>query len=64
MRSTHTTVAPTTTSGFRPHDRSGIDATDGQSDAMRAAMAAFGPLMASPPEMSVTTPVAAIGFDI
>ncbi len=36
----------------------------GQSDAMKAAMAAFGPLMASPPEMSVTTPVAAIGFDI
>lgn len=36
----------------------------GQSDAMKAAMAAFGPLMASPPEMTVTTPVAAIGFDI
>jgi len=36
----------------------------GQSDAMKTAMAAFGPLMAVPPEMSVTTPVAAIGFDI
>lgn len=36
----------------------------GQSDAMKAAMAAFGPLMAAPPEMSVTTPVAAVGFDI
>jgi quinol monooxygenase YgiN len=36
----------------------------GQSEAMKAAMAAFGPLMAAPPEMSVTTPVAAIGFDI
>lgn len=36
----------------------------GQSDAMKAAMAAFGPLMAAPPEMSVTSPVAAIGLDI
>lgn len=36
----------------------------GQSDAMKAAMASFGPLMAAPPEMSVTSPVAAIGFDI
>lgn len=36
----------------------------GQSEAMKAAMAAFGPLMATPPEMSVTSPVAAIGFDI
>ncbi|MDH5503929.1 MAG: antibiotic biosynthesis monooxygenase [Acidimicrobiia bacterium] len=36
----------------------------GQSDEMKAAMQAFGPLMAAPPEMSVTTPVAAIGFDI
>ncbi len=35
----------------------------GQSDAMKQAMAAFGPLMAGPPEMSVTTPVAANGFD-
>ena len=36
----------------------------GQSDAMKAAMAAFGPLMAEPPQMSVTTPVAAVGFDV
>lgn len=36
----------------------------GQSDAMKAAMQAFGPLMAAPPEMSVTTPVAAIGFTV
>ena len=36
----------------------------GQSDAMRAAMQAFGPLMAAPPQMSVTTPIAAIGFDV
>ncbi|MCP3976440.1 MAG: antibiotic biosynthesis monooxygenase [bacterium] len=35
----------------------------GQGDAMKQAMAAFGPLMASPPEMSVTSPVAANGFD-
>lgn len=36
----------------------------GQSDAMKAAMQAFGPLMAEPPQMSVTTPLAAIGFDV
>lgn len=36
----------------------------GQSDEMKAAMQAFGPLMAGPPEMSVTTPLAAIGFDV
>jgi quinol monooxygenase YgiN len=36
----------------------------GQSDAMQQAMAAFGPLMAAPPEMSVTSPLAANGFDI
>lgn len=36
----------------------------GQSDEMKAAMQAFGPLMASPPEMSVTSPIAAIGFEI
>ena len=36
----------------------------GQSDAMKAAMAAFGPLMAEPPQMSPATPLAAIGFDI
>ncbi len=36
----------------------------GQSDEMKAAMQAFGPLMAAPPEMSVTTPVAAVGFEV
>lgn len=36
----------------------------GQSEAMKAAMAAFGPLMAEPPEMSPYTPIAAIGFDV
>lgn len=36
----------------------------GQSEAMKAAMQSFGPLMADRPQMSVTTPVAAIGFDI
>jgi len=36
----------------------------GQSDAMKAAMQAFGPLMAEPPQMSVTTPIAALGLDI
>ena len=36
----------------------------GQTDAMRAAMQAFGPLMAAPPQMSPATPVAAIGFDV
>jgi quinol monooxygenase YgiN len=36
----------------------------GQTEAMRAAMAAFGPLMAGPPQMSVLTPIAAVGFDV
>jgi quinol monooxygenase YgiN len=36
----------------------------GQSEAMQAAMEKFGPLMAAPPQMSVTTPIAAIGLDI
>ena len=36
----------------------------GQTDAMRAAMQEFMPLMDSPPQMSPATPVAAIGFDI
>ena len=36
----------------------------GQTEAMQAAMAAFGPLMAEPPRMSVLTPIAAIGFDV
>jgi len=36
----------------------------GQSEAMQAAMAAFGPLMAEPPQMSPAKPIAAIGFDV
>ena len=36
----------------------------GQSEAMQAAMSAFGPLVAEPPQMTVTTPVAAIGLDL
>lgn len=36
----------------------------GQSDAMKVAMQAFGPLMAEPPQMSVTTPIAALGLDL
>jgi quinol monooxygenase YgiN len=36
----------------------------GQSESMRAAMQAFGPLMAAPPQMSSARPIAAIGFDV
>jgi quinol monooxygenase YgiN len=36
----------------------------GQSEAMQAAMSAFGPLVAEPPQMTVTTPVAALGLDL
>ncbi len=36
----------------------------GQSEAMQAAMSAFGPLVAEPPQMSVTTPVAALCLDL
>ena len=36
----------------------------GQSEAMQAAMSAFGPLVAEPPQMSVTSPVAALGLDL
>jgi quinol monooxygenase YgiN len=36
----------------------------GRSDAMQAAMAAFGPLVAEPPQMTVATPVAALGLDL
>jgi quinol monooxygenase YgiN len=36
----------------------------GQSEAMQAAMSAFGPLVAGPPQMTVTTPVAALGLDL
>jgi quinol monooxygenase YgiN len=36
----------------------------GQSEAMQAAMSAFGPLVAGPLQMTVTTPVAAFGLDL
>ncbi len=36
----------------------------GQTEAMQMAMAAFGPLMAEPPNMAPATPIAAIGFDL
>ncbi len=36
----------------------------GQSEAMQAAMTGFGPLVVGPPQMTVTTPVAAIGLDL
>jgi len=36
----------------------------GQSEAMQAAMSAFGPLVAGPPQMTVTTPLAAVGLDL
>ena len=36
----------------------------GQTDAMKAAMQAFGPLMAEPPQMSTSTPFAAVGYEI
>lgn len=36
----------------------------GRSEAMQAAMTDFGPLVSSPPRMTVTTPVAAIGLDL
>ena len=38
----------------------------GQSEAMQAAMSAFMPLVAAPPppQMTVTTPVAALGLDL
>ena len=36
----------------------------GKSEAMQAAMAAFQPLVAGPPQMTVTTPVAALGLDL
>jgi quinol monooxygenase YgiN len=36
----------------------------GQSEAMQAAMADFGPLMAEPPQMSPSMPFAAVGFDV
>jgi quinol monooxygenase YgiN len=36
----------------------------GKSEAMQAAMSAFGPLVTGPPQMTVTTPVAAVGLDL
>ncbi len=36
----------------------------GQSEAMQQAMTEFGPLVAGPPQMTVTTPVAALGLDL
>ncbi len=36
----------------------------GSSEAMRAAMADFAPLMAAPPQMQMATPIAAVGFDL
>ena len=36
----------------------------GQSEAMQAAMASFGPLVEGPPQMTMTTPVAAVGLEI
>jgi len=36
----------------------------GQSEAMQAAMQSFMPLMAEPPQMSSSTPIAAIGFEV
>ena len=36
----------------------------GQSEAMQAAMQNFMPLMAEPPQMSMATPIAAIGLDL
>lgn len=36
----------------------------GQSEAMQAAVSAFGPLVAAPPQITVTTPVAALGLDL
>ena len=36
----------------------------GKSEAMQAAMQDFMPLMAEPPQMSMATPIAAIGLDL
>jgi quinol monooxygenase YgiN len=36
----------------------------GQTAALQAAMAEFGPLMAAPPQMASAIPIAAIGFDV
>jgi len=44
-------------------DKEAMD-NHGKSPAMQAAMQAFGPLMAEPPQMTITTPVAAVGLDL
>ncbi len=36
----------------------------GQTEAMQAAMQAFGPLMAEPPQLSPAIPIAGIGIDL
>lgn len=36
----------------------------GQTEAMKTAMQAFGPLMAGPPQMSTSTPFAAVGYEV
>lgn len=36
----------------------------GQSDAMQAAMSSFMPLIAGPPQMTMTTPIAAVGLEL
>lgn len=36
----------------------------GQSEAMQAAMSAFGPLVADQPQMTMASPVAALGLDL
>jgi quinol monooxygenase YgiN len=36
----------------------------GQSEAMQSAMSELMPLVAAPPQMTVTTPVAAVGLDV
>jgi quinol monooxygenase YgiN len=36
----------------------------GQSEAMQSAMSGFMPLVAAPPQMTVTKPVAAVGLDL
>ncbi len=38
--------------------------THGRTPAMQTAMEAFGPVAAGPPQMWVTTPVAALGIDL
>ena len=41
-----------------------LECQDGKADEMETAMAAFLPLASGPPQMSTTTPIAAIGLDI